>query len=73
MEVMKVNEWILIKDKLPEKDVLVLLQAKTNDRLYVGYRTRYDRYKCITARGSEVSGLNPIAWMELPELYKKSK
>lgn len=66
------NDWIPIKEKLPERDVKVLLQAQVEDRMYVGYRNYCDTYKCITARGSEVTGLKPIAWMPLPEVYKKT-
>lgn len=67
------NKWIPIKEKLPEKDEMVLLQAQIDGRMYVGYRNYCGAYRCITARGSAVTGLKPIAWMPLPEPYKASK
>lgn len=67
------SEWITIKEKLPKRDEMVLLQAQIGGRMYVGYRNYRDIYKCITARGSEVTGLKPIAWMPLPKPYKASK
>ena len=66
-------EWINIKDKPPEKDKEVLLQAKCNGQMYVGYRAYEDVYKCITARGSIVTGLKPVAWMELPDKYVEER
>lgn len=61
-------KWISIKDQQPEEDKLVLFQAKCNSQMYVGYKD-YSGYKCIKPRGSSVTGLVPIAWMELPEKY----
>lgn len=69
------SNWIPVKEKRPDADVEVLLQIKCNGRMYVGYRCSYgeDVYKCVTARGSSVSGMKPIAWMPLPEIYKDVK
>lgn len=63
------DDWILCSDRPPEKFVNVLLQAKTNGRIYVGEYVG-NGYKCVTARGSTVTGLKPIAWQPLPEGYK---
>lgn len=67
------TEWISIKDRLPEDNVEVLFKTK-KDRKYVGKIRTYHHsdgsksinYRCITARGGEVTGLIPIAWLELP-------
>lgn len=65
------GEWTLIKDDVPPDNVEVLFKT----RKYVGKKktfVHYDgskefEYRCITARGSEVTGLKPIAWMYLPD------
>ena len=69
------KDWILCEDNLPDDDVEVLFKAKLNGRKYVGHKQTYIyhdgekriEYHCTTARGSEVTGLKPIAWMSLPE------
>lgn len=67
------ERWIFIKDRLPDDNVEVLFKTKKN-RKYVGKIRTYHYsdgskaiYRCITARGSEVTGLKPIAWLELPD------
>lgn len=69
------GDWTLIKDDLPPDDVEVLFKTKKYGRKYVGKKrthTHYDGgkdivYRCVTARGSEVTGLKPVAWMYLPD------
>lgn len=68
------ERWISIKDRLPDDNVEVLFKTKKN-RKYVGKIRTYHysdgskaiNYRCITARGSEVTGLKPIAWLELSD------
>ena len=38
--------------------------------MYVGYYTKYGA-RCVTARKSFVTGMKPVAWMPLPEPYRK--
>lgn len=69
------GEWTLIKDNVPPDNVEVLFKTRKNGRKYVGKKrtfVHYDgskefEYRCITARGSEVTGLKPVAWMYLPD------
>lgn len=70
----KNKRWISIKDRLPDDNVEVLFLTNTNRRYVWKIRTHvyHDgtksiNYRCITARGSDVTGLKPIAWSELPE------
>ena len=70
----KNERWIFIKDRAPGDNVEVLFKTKKG-RKYVGKMSTYHHidgnksysYFCITARGSTVTGLIPIAWMELPD------
>ena len=70
-----VNEWRSVKDDPPPDDVEVLFKAKKNGRKYVGRQYTYThhdgekniKYWCVTARGSNVTGLKPVEWMPLPD------
>lgn len=64
------NNWTLFKDEKPKVGEPVLFQAERDGHMYIGYITTYGGVKCITARNSTVTGMKPIAWMELPEKYK---
>jgi len=68
-----VNEWRLIKDDLPPDNVEVLFKKKKDGKKYVGFKRTYNygekyvKYFCVTARGSTVMGMVPVAWMPIPE------
>lgn len=75
METTNENKWINIKDDLPPTETEVLFKIK-NGRKYVGHRHEYIYkcdgtkeivYHCTTARGSEVTGIKPVAWMYIPD------
>lgn len=67
--------WISCKENPPPDGIEVLLKVKENGRKYVGHKNTYTyhdgeqeiKYYCTTARGSKVTGMNPISWMPLPE------
>lgn len=66
------DNWTLIKDEKPKAGESVLFQAERDGHMYIGYVTAYGGIKCITVRNSTVTGMKPIAWMELPEKYRKT-
>ena len=59
------QEWIPVKDRLPEEGKSVLVCFKTQDgiAMSVSERFNYERW-------SALCGLKPIAWMPLPSPYK---
>lgn len=64
-----------MKDNPPPDDVEVLFKKKKDGKKYVGFKRtysyydgeKYTKYYCITARGSTVTGMVPVAWMPIPE------
>lgn len=66
----QINLWTSIKDELPPEKTEILFKIK-NGRKYVGRIIKYSNgecsYRCITARGSDVTGIIPVAWMYIPE------
>ena len=62
-----VQEWISVKDRLPEKDVRVLVWMNDNEEGYTQMDT--DRWNCTMEQGYHWVrwGKNVTHWMPLPQ------
>ena len=61
------QEWISVKDRLPEKDIRVLVWMKDNEEGYTQMDT--DRWSCTMEQGYHWVrwGKSVTHWMPLPE------
>ena len=62
-----VQEWISVKDRLPEKDVRVLVWMQDNEEYYTQIDT--DRFSCTMEQGYHWIrwGKSVTHWMPLPQ------
>lgn len=62
-----VQEWISVKDRLPEKDIRVLVWMKDNEEGYTQMDT--DRWSCTMEQGYHWIrwGKSVTHWMPMPE------
>ena len=65
-----VQEWISVKDRLPEKDIRVLVWMQDNEEGYTQIDT--DRFSCTMEQGYHWIrwGKNITHWMPLPPAPK---
>lgn len=67
------NEWINVKDKLPNNFETVLAFCKDGG-MFVGRHTPWDRWQIWTAmKSTRIVSRTVTHWMPLPESPKESK
>lgn len=65
------NEWVLIKDKLPPENTLVLCQGTRGAMflgVFYGFIEGAEKQHAIVPNSR--LGRNAIVWQHLPEVYK---